>query len=434
MVKALILGVAAGLMLNVRPNSLVIIPVILLVVIWGFYRGKFSLKMLSVTLISYVAGITLAVAPFTVIKYRATGEFRLTTGQTGFALYLGNNLDNPDPYFRPVPFASPSPFEQGTQMVIEASRRVAKRLTPKEASNYWTNEVIKTAMERPAGFMWKICQKTLILFNRFEAGDHYHIGFLSNFVRFFKFPFLSLWLILPFGMAGMATTGFRSGKLTGISLIFILYASTLVLFYTSTRFRLPLLIILIPFAIIGIQNLLSNIKIRRLKAVAAYSIVVILFFIVEFLPLQATDDMTPYYNTHAIILSSRGFEDEAMRYWEEASRMDTQVSSYVNVSLAGKYYRKGDVRKALFYLEKIPDGSFAASYKYEMIGDIILDQGDVKKAVSAYKKSLEVNSGRREIREKLIKIYWRIDKKKALDEYEILQYISSFYNESDTIK
>ncbi|HJX34283.1 MAG TPA: tetratricopeptide repeat protein, partial [Desulfatiglandales bacterium] len=86
-----------------------------------------------------------------------------------------------------------------------------------------------------------------------------------------------------------------------------------------------------------------------------------------------------------------------------------------------------DRRNALSYLEKIPEDSFAASYKYEIIGDIMLGEGQIKDAISAYQRSLEINSGRREVRTKLIKVYWRTDREKAMKEYDTLEYIISFY-------
>ncbi len=427
MLKVFLLSTAIGLMLSVRPNCVVIIPFMPLVILWNIYRDKFSLKILTANFILYIAGLSISISPFMIRNYRVSGEFALTTSQSGFNLYLGNNLQNKDPYYHPVPFASSSPFEQGIQFTIEASRRTNKRLSPREASSYWTHEVIKTALEQPAGFIWKICQKTLFFFNQFEKGDHYHIGFVSNFVRFFKFPFLSFWLIFPLGMAGMAVSIVRSRKSMALSAIFLLYALTLIAFFTNTRYRLPMLIILIPFAVIGINNLISYIKNRQFRKIGIYSAMAIAFLVIEFLPIQGTGDMTAYYNTHAIILDSKGFKDEAIQYWEISSRMNKAPSVFANLSLAGKYYSKGDIQKAVYCLDKIPDDSYAAALKYEMIGDIMMHRRQIKKAITAYERSLVINSGQRRIRIKLSRIYWSIDKKRALQEYEKFEYISSFY-------
>jgi len=428
MIKVLLLGIAVGLMLNIRPNFVVIIPLMLFIILLNLYRGRSSLRILTATLLSYIVGLSTSISPFVLRNYRVSEEFALTTSQSGINLYLGNNLQNPDPYYRPVPFGSPSPFEQGIQFTIEASRRTNRKLSPREASSYWTHEVVKMASQHPAAFTWKIFQKTLVFFNQFEAGDHYHIGFVSKFVPFFKFPFFSLWLILPFGMAGMAVTIFGCRKLLALSAIFFLYSSTLIAFFTNTRYRLPLLIILIPFAVMGIGYLLSGIKCRQFNRIGIYSAIAIAFFVIEFLPVRGTSDMTAYYNTHAIILNLKGSEDAAIQYWEESSRMNRPFSAFADLSLAGKYYQKRDIQKAVYYLDKIPDSSFAAAPKYEMIGDILAKQGQVEKAIPAYERSLEINSGNRRSRIKLVRIYGKIDKQRASQEYEKLKYILSFYD------
>ncbi|UCE52267.1 MAG: tetratricopeptide repeat protein, partial [Desulfobacterales bacterium] len=373
--------------------------------------------------------ISIAIVPFTIARYQAAGRAGPTTSQSGLNLYLGNNLQNPDPYYRPVPFARSVPLLQAREFNIEASRRAGKKLSPREASSYWTREVIRMAIEQPSAFMRKIFQKILVFFNQFEAGDHYHIGFISDFVKFFKFPFLGLWLILPFGMAGMAVNALRSRKLTALSSVFGLYGLTLIIFFTNTRYRLPLLVILIPFFVMGIGQLISCIKERQFNKVFIYSsAITIAFFIIEFLPVRGTNDMTAYYNTHAIILNSKGFEDEAIQYWEKSSQMNKPFSAFANRQLAIIYLKKRDLKKTFYYLTKIPDDSFAAAMKYAMIGDIMVTQGQTKKAVAAYERSLEIHSGQRETRRKLVNILWRIDKKRAKEEYDKLKYISSFYD------
>ncbi len=427
MIKLFILGLAAGFMLNVRPNFVVITPLMLLITLLSIPRERDYKKSFFAALILFIVGLSISIFPFAVRNYRVSGNFALTTSQTGFNLFIGNNLQNPDPYYRPVPFASSSPFEQGVQFTIEASRRTHKKLSPQEASSYWGREVFKMALEQPAAFIWKLVQKTLVFFNQFEAGDHYHIGFISNFVGFFKFPFLRLWLILPFGMAGMAVSCLKSEKLLSLCSTFLLYASTLIIFFTTTRYRLPLLVILIPFAVIGINYLAFFIKNKQFKNTAIYSSIAIAFFIVEFLPVRGTNDMTAYYNTHAIILDSKGLKEEAIEYWEKSSRMNRPFSAFANLALAGKYFIKGQITKTIYYLDKIPENSFAAASKYEMIGDMRVYQGQIDRAIAAYQRSLEINSGQRRPRLKLIRIYGNIDRERALLEKEKFKYISSFY-------
>jgi 4-amino-4-deoxy-L-arabinose transferase-like glycosyltransferase len=425
--KVFFLGITAGLALNVRGNFIILIPLILLIIFFNTFKEKAFLKSCTTNTLLYVVGFLIAIAPFMVRNYLVSGEFALTTSQAGFNLYLGNNLETPFPYYEPAPFASSSPFKQGVQFTIEASRRTDKRLSPQQASSYWTHVVIKKGLEQPVTFVSKVFRKTLVLFNSFEAGDHYHIGFISDFVRIFKLPFLGFWLILPLGIAGMAVSGLRSKKTMALCSIFLLYLLTLVIFYTNTRLRLPVLTILIPYAAVGINKMLSYLRNRQLNMIITYFVIAVIFFVVEFLPVIGTGDMTAYYNTHALILDSGGRNDEAIEYWQKSSRAKAHYSAYANLSLAGQYCRKGDSEKVIYYLNAISDLSFAAASKYELIGDIIMNQREVEKAIMAYDKSLEVNSGELRVRRKLINLLKSADKKRAFKESEKLNYIASFY-------
>ncbi len=63
---------------------------------------------------------------------------------------------------------------------------------------------------------------------------------LKRFVTFFKLPLLSGWLILPFRIIGLIFSCFHSDEAVGLAMISVLYAVSLVLFFSNTRYFLPL--------------------------------------------------------------------------------------------------------------------------------------------------------------------------------------------------
>jgi 4-amino-4-deoxy-L-arabinose transferase-like glycosyltransferase len=421
-----LLGAAAGLMLNVRANFIVVLPLIPVLILCHRYRCQNSAKTISRELLLYALGLIIAVSPFIIDTYRTSGRLTLTaTG--GFNLYIANNLLNPIPYYRPVPFATSYPGTQAIQFVIEASQKAGRKLSPAEASSYWTGQVMQMALAQPAAILKKIGYKTLAFFNRFESADNYHIGFLSRYVKFFKLPFFGIALILPFGFAGMVIGAVQDRRVLFLSLIFLCYGSTLIIFFTNIRIRLPLLVILIPMAVMGFQKAIQNGRQGHRKFAAAYFIVAAVLFVAEYLPLPGTDDISGYYNTHAICLNSSGRKNEAMAYWEMSSQMNRSYSAYANLSLANIYRRRNDYDKAVSYLNKISDSSFAAADKYEMIGDMLVNQHQTGKAIAAYEKSLAINSGRRRPRRKLLRLLKNFDRKRYSTQHQKLLYISSFY-------
>jgi 4-amino-4-deoxy-L-arabinose transferase-like glycosyltransferase len=422
-----LLGFVAGMLLNARPNAVVLVPVIMLFLLWYGYRDKFSWQYLIGLAAVYVIGLSIAIAPFVIRNYVVAGKFAITMTQSGLNLFIGNNIKNPDPYYRPVPFASSSPFEQSIQFTIEASRRVGKKLTSQEASDYWTAQTVKQAIANPVAFAGKTGQKILAVFNSFEACDHYNIEFISNFAKFFKIPFPTFWLIFPLAVLGMIISWKNRRTKTLITILF-LYCATLVLFFTSGRYRLPMMSVTIPFAALGIAQLYSDLKEKLYVLFIKHAAVCGVCLVVVFLPIRATDDTTAYYNTHAIILSSKGYMNEAMLYWKKSSEMNRPYSDFANLSLADGYYRRGNFQEGDTYLYKIKDDSFAAAQKYQILGDLLIYKKDTDGAIVAYEKSLAINSGQRLPRKKLIELCKIKNPQKAQNEMQTLKYIESFYD------
>ncbi|HVO83145.1 MAG TPA: glycosyltransferase family 39 protein [Syntrophobacteria bacterium] len=420
-----LLGIGAGLTINVRPNFLIVLPLLLFA---GLFTPHWSARSVARLGLLFLLGVSLAVAPFVVRNYRVARTLAVSPSQAGFNLYLGNNPGNPDPYYRPAPFASSAACSQGTQFTIEASRRAQRILSPQEASTYWGSEVIRMARADPTRFLAKLGRKTLALFNQFESADHYHVCFLSGFVKIFRLPFLSLWAILPLSMAGMAVTVRESKKLLAPSLAALFYGATLVAFLPNARYRLPLLAILIPFAALGLMRVCSTCPRSSRKSLVLYVATALLVLGVEFLPLPGVGDLTQYYNLHALLLDAKGHSDEAVQFWRRSSEMKGAFSSYADLSLAGKFLEGRDFEGAFACARRISDTSFAAPLKYELLGDTWAMEGNWAEAAKAYGRSLEINSGEITVRRKLIQVLKRIDPEAARHEAERLRTILAFYD------
>jgi len=426
-IRAVALGFVLGLLINVRPNVGIFLPLIPLFLLWfSGFRGP-ALKASAVLILLFFLGTTLAVSPFVIRNYRVAGDLTLTTSQGGFNLYLANNLKNRDPYFWPVPFATTSPFEMGTQFTIEASRRLGKKLTPGEASRYWTKVTVEEALERPGAFARRLAEKTLALFNRYEAGDHYSIDFISDYAKFFRIPFPAFWFVLPLGMAGMALCR-RNRNARVLAVLSAAYGATLIAFLVVDRYRLLLMVILIPFAAIALERLYRMLRERRLREAAVPLAVTLAFAVIEFIPIPGAGDVTSYYNTHAIVLDSKGYTAEAMRYWKTSSDLNGRYSDFARIPLAAKYYTVRRIPEGNAYLQRIGDNSYFAAAKYDLLGDYYLRDGRLPLAAASYEQALRINSGLRSARRKLIRVYLTIAPEKVPAEEEKLKDVDSFYD------
>jgi 4-amino-4-deoxy-L-arabinose transferase-like glycosyltransferase len=422
-----LLGAIAGLSVNVRGVNAALVPVIAIFAVLGPRGPGRTRVQRALFAAAFAAGLALAVAPVAVRNYRASGQLALSTAQTGRNLYFGDDPDNPTPYYRPARFASSVPGEQAVQFAIEASRRAGRSLDQEESSAFWTREIAARAAAHPAAFLEKLGLKALALLNRFESSDHYHVGFLARFAPFFRLPFLELWLILPLGLAGMIALARRSRGHAALAALAATYAATLVLFAVNARYRLPLVVALIPFAAAGAFHLARAVAERRVGAAVAFAGTAALFGAIEFLPLPGAGDLSGYASTHALLLDGRGEREAAVRMWDEASRMRGAFSPIADLFLAGKAADRGDLREAFRRARSIPDASFAAAAKHALLGDLHQRAGDGRRAAAEYERSLAVNSGQRRIRGELIRLYARSAPEKVAREKRELARVESFF-------
>jgi len=427
-VKGALLGIATGLLVNVRPNCAFLILLLPLFYLWQAFRGRIARKTVVTAFLLFALGTAMSLAPFMIRNYRVAGVWAVTTSQSGFNLYLANNPQEKGPYFLPVSFATTSPYEQGVQFTIEASRKLGKRLTSWEASTYWRNEILRLAGENPAAFLWKFVQKTVVFFQNFQPANMYYIDFLKNYIPFFKIPLPNFFLIMPLGMVGLIFSLRRSPTAVAAALIFALYALSLILFFTTTRYRLPLFAILIPWAALGLCQGRAIIRRRNYATMAIFAAPLAFFLAIQLFPLPGKGDLTAYINTHAINLSEKRSLKEAVANWEISSALNGRYSVFADLSLAKIYFQLGQGDKGKLHLDKIPADSFAAAQKFEVMGDQFARQQKWTEAAQLYQQALAVNYGLRTVWMKLIRTNQIIDPQQAKQQETTFRYISSFYD------
>jgi tetratricopeptide (TPR) repeat protein len=355
------------------------------------------------------------------------GELALTTHQAGFNLYIGNNPANPTPYFQPAPFASALPSEAETLYRIEASRRTGRVLSYQEAERFWFETVAAYAREHPSEFLAKIGQRALALFNRFEAGDHYDWRVLGESALFFQIPFLGFFLLAPLGLAGM--TWYTGRDVTRWSLVLLgsLYACTLLWFPMIGRYRLPLLVILIIFAAFILAKLLDAWRDCSWSPLFGPGVTALVCLSLVSLPIEGSRDRSGYYNIQAWMFLQEGKLEDAAAIWRFSSGLNGAYSVYANLSLARMALQQKDVESARRYLNKVPDSSFGAASKYDVLGDLFVLTKQFPEAMAAYRRSLEINSGNLSPRQKLVALLSQFDPERAREESRRLDEVASFY-------
>jgi len=420
-----LIAILAGLLVNVRQNAAITLLIIGPVLLWTNYQRHRSRLKTFIDAAIFCASFTAACSPFLLQNYRGTGKMSpMPLG--GFDLYLGNNPTSTRPYYSPAPFAATIPDEQGIQFTIEASRQTGRRLTLAEGSGFWSKKAVSWANNHPAQFAHRLLRKSLVVFNGWEESDNHHIDFVAGFIPFFKYPWFGFSIVMPLGVAGLLACARRDLKSTALLGVVALYVITLVTVFSNMRIRSPLIVIFIPYAIVGVLELLKAgplLTRKRLVTATAASA----FVTIELLPVAGIGDLTGHYNLHASLLASKGQRDKAVAYWQMSSNARGYYSAFADISLSYLLLSQGDSGAALNQLAKIGDDSFVAFSKYDALGDVLRAKGELNEATNAYERSLAINSAQRFVYRKLIDIYAVSAPEKAARTRERLGYISSFY-------
>jgi 4-amino-4-deoxy-L-arabinose transferase-like glycosyltransferase len=337
-------GVALGLFSLTRPNVMLFFPP---AVVWAFFlagREKRTFRQKLAAPLVLVLGILCSLSPVTLRNRISTGEWVLTTSHGGINFYIGNN-ENATGFFRPPAGMPPI----SGVFNLEVSRAVAERqsgrkgMTDSEVSSYWFGRGLEFIREHPRRFVELLLRKTRAFFNGYEVSLNVDVYFLRRIFTALKIAFIPLGVILPLGLLGMALTIPRWKTHLVFYLYFFSYAASVILFFVTDRYRLPVAPVLLLYAGFALRTLLSGLaRPARLGALAAALAVLLL---VANSSLDLHPDPAILTHSHGATLVGLGREKEAAPYFEKALQMNPRLV-LSHVALARIYADRGDTAKA----------------------------------------------------------------------------------------
>lgn len=240
------LGAALGLAAITRPNILAFVPVAAAGIGLAAWRvGQRGARLLR-TAALLALGLGLPIAPVTLHNWVASHEFDLIASQGGVNFYIGNSADaSGDESFMPGPTDTATYAANGTYTdnVLSAGRFVAEQsahrtLKPSEISGYWFGRAWAWIRVHPADWLRLTARKLFYLCGAFEIGDQRNLT--ATFDAWWPFRFFPRWgWLAPLALAGALWPGERRGRMMLGSFLAV-YAATVVAFFVTERFRLPL--------------------------------------------------------------------------------------------------------------------------------------------------------------------------------------------------
>jgi cytochrome c-type biogenesis protein CcmH/NrfG len=272
---------AAGLMLGLfavtRPNVLLFAPVLFVIATawqgttfrWRALRWRGALAL--------TAGTCALVLPVTAANLLGGHDRVLVASQGGLNFFLGNN-----PEADGWSATAPSTFrldwwggyEDAVRLAEEAEGRA---LRPSEVSRFWYGRGLDWLREDPVRGAAHLAHKLTLLLSRAEFGNNRDIhAFFREFAPM-GLPFLWLLAVMtPLAVAGSVSLARRGGPAGATVLIYLgVYSLTIVLFFVTARYRVPLRPVLAVLAVGGARALALELRARPARGSLAAAAVIL---------------------------------------------------------------------------------------------------------------------------------------------------------------
>ena len=204
-----------------------------------------------------------------------------------------------------------------------ASSETERKLTHSEVSNFWLREGIESNLENTGKWGSLLRMKSIFFWNKYERANIESLPFHRRFGGILVLPLFNFGIVAPLALTGIFISRGRRKRLILLYGGIMTYFAAGVIFYILARYRLPVLVFLIPFAGAGAAGILKLLAgkqwIRSMLLIAAF------LLIAKLVNTTVAED-TPFGESQNLvrtgsIYSAQGDRVRAQAYFEEALKI-----------------------------------------------------------------------------------------------------------------
>jgi 4-amino-4-deoxy-L-arabinose transferase-like glycosyltransferase len=266
-------GVILGAASAANPPSLLLFPFALLHLHFAGSAPDASRapRRFLASAIVFTIGVAAALSPLTVRNALRTGEFiPLTTGG-GINFYHGNNPGANGfyqvPVYRGISLGG-TPEEQSINMGKVASAQSGRGLSQTGVSNFWLRAGLDYIRGNPRAWASLVWRKFEFFWNDYERANVENFYFHRRFGGVLALPLFTFGLVVPLGLLGVFLARDRWKRLWLLYGGILVCLFTALVFYVLARYRLIVVVFLIPFAGAACVELFTLARSRRFAELA----------------------------------------------------------------------------------------------------------------------------------------------------------------------
>jgi len=239
-----LLGLGSGLMVYLRANFILLVP--LSVLFYGLVLRP-AWKKIAMQAGFLVLGLLVMLFLGAWRNYKVSGQWIWMNTQGGRLLYSANNPGNLTGRYRVPAFSRANPQEAERDFHKETERRLGRTLSPAEVSRYWTFETFRFMTREQKALAVLIFNKVRGTAGNFEIPTNHSFYQAAGFSSLARWPLPSFAFAFAFGLPGLILGIYRRKKVSWLLVPLFSVFFTILIFYTSSRLRMPA----VPYLLIG---------------------------------------------------------------------------------------------------------------------------------------------------------------------------------------
>jgi Flp pilus assembly protein TadD len=384
----LLAGLLLGLLAITRPNILLFAPVLfVLAATWG--RSLKPADWRPVPALALTVGTCLLVLPVTWANSRVGHDRVLVATQAGLNFFLGNN-EEANGWSATAPKLMSIDWWGGYEDAIRlAEEDRGHELQPSEVSAYWFGRAFDWWREHPAGGAVLTLRKATYFLSGVEFSNNRDIArFVRTFAPVATFALYLYYAVMPLALLGIVGIWRRGPGGRFLVLLLAVYAVSIVAFFVTARYRVPLRPLFAILAVEGGRWVLASLRSGGGRGAVPAAAAIVLGVAVNANPwvLEYQPTAAQFRQSVANLYHEAGDLDRALD-WQLRALEDTPDYPKGNLNLGTLYMAKGDVSRAAdaFQRERVLDPS--DSENLASLGLALMRTGRPEEAAEAFAES-----------------------------------------------
>jgi len=357
----LAVGLVTGIHAITRPNILAVLPLIFLWILTIDDKLKSKIKFIVLLTI----GTLIIILPITFRNIIVGKDNVLIASQGGINFYIGNN-EKADGMTALLPG-----FGHGwhyTDAEYEVSQGLGKKIgtiKPSEVSDYYTNKTLNFIINHPGQFRALLIKKLYMFWNYFSISNNNNLYFLTDYIGMSFIPLNLFAIISPLGLIGMILCFKRNRRYWIFPILIFGYMLTVIAFFITARFRLPLIPILTITAAYAITEFISYLKQKDYKKSFAFIIAIVFIGIFAWSNFYDHHDKSmgkAHYSVGNMFIRAGKQEEAKAEYKTALANGDRVPDANVNLGVIAFYEKDNAAAERYFKSELALCGPNAKAY------------------------------------------------------------------------